>query len=279
MKDANDYYPFGLLHNYTATTQNAYQYKYQGQELQETGFYSFKWRNYMPDVGRFFNIDPLSEKYAYQSHYNFSENRVIDARELEGLEAKLINENTVEWKTNVITGTTIKSDQIGAHLQEASNILSVNGLSINLVYDANSTFTIDMSKPIGEIRIQPDGSIHYVAGKVSNIGNPLDQTISSDGTARTTAHEIAHAAGLEHAFHGNQISNTPENKDNLMNSSSNSIKELQSDTGTNITQKQTDIMKTTITTSQSRLNAIEQKKAQQPNSQTPVEQKQNTNSQ
>ncbi|REC49969.1 RHS repeat-associated core domain-containing protein, partial [Chryseobacterium pennipullorum] len=65
--EVNNYYPFGLMHNYTATTQNAYQYKYQGQELQETGFYSFKWRNYMPDVGRFFNIDPLSEKYAYQS--------------------------------------------------------------------------------------------------------------------------------------------------------------------------------------------------------------------
>jgi hypothetical protein len=40
----------------------------------------------MPDVGRFFNVDPLSEKYSYQSHYNFSENRVIEGRELEGLE-------------------------------------------------------------------------------------------------------------------------------------------------------------------------------------------------
>ncbi|MFP8894487.1 MULTISPECIES: hypothetical protein [Chryseobacterium] len=37
-------------------------------------------------MGRFFNVDPLSEKYAYQSHYNFSENRVVDGRELEGLE-------------------------------------------------------------------------------------------------------------------------------------------------------------------------------------------------
>jgi len=87
--DANDYYPFGMNH---LKTGNAFfggsykAYKYQGQELQETGFYSFKWRNYMPDVGRFFNIDPLSEKYAYQSHYNFSENRVVDGRELEGLE-------------------------------------------------------------------------------------------------------------------------------------------------------------------------------------------------
>ena len=33
-----------------------------------------------------FNIDPLSEKYSYQSHYNFSENRLTDGRELEGLE-------------------------------------------------------------------------------------------------------------------------------------------------------------------------------------------------
>ncbi|PTT42702.1 sugar-binding protein [Chryseobacterium sp. HMWF028] len=92
--EVNNYYPFGMLHNYTATTQNAYQYKYQGQELQETGFYSFKWRNYMPDVGRFFNIDPLSEKYSYQSHYNFSENRVVDGRELEGLEVVLLKNST-----------------------------------------------------------------------------------------------------------------------------------------------------------------------------------------
>ncbi|WP_294206174.1 DUF4329 domain-containing protein [uncultured Chryseobacterium sp.] len=84
--EVNNYYPFGLLHNYTATTQNAYQYKYQGQELQETGWYSFKWRNYMPDVGRFFNVDPLSEKYPTWTPYAFSGNRVIDARELEGLE-------------------------------------------------------------------------------------------------------------------------------------------------------------------------------------------------
>lgn len=37
----------------------------------------------------------MSEKYAYQSHYNFSENRVIDSRELEGLEAyALFNKST-----------------------------------------------------------------------------------------------------------------------------------------------------------------------------------------
>ena len=51
----------------------------------------------MPDVGRFFNIDPLSEKYSYQSHYNFSENRVVDGRELEGLE--WVSSRNLETKT------------------------------------------------------------------------------------------------------------------------------------------------------------------------------------
>ncbi len=44
------------------------------------------------------SIDPLAEKYSYQSSYNFSENRVIDARELEGLEAFIIH-GTTQTKT------------------------------------------------------------------------------------------------------------------------------------------------------------------------------------
>ncbi|PTT36127.1 hypothetical protein DBR28_11420 [Chryseobacterium sp. HMWF028] len=86
--EESNYYPFGLKHEgYNGLTGNlAYKYKYQGQELQETGFYSFKWRNYMPDVGRFFNIDPLAEKYTYNSTYVFQENKLGMGVELEGLE-------------------------------------------------------------------------------------------------------------------------------------------------------------------------------------------------
>ena len=71
-----------------------YKYKYQGQERQDElnlNWDSFKWRNYDYAIGRFMSVDPLAEKYNYQSPYNFSENRVVDARELEGLEAELIN--------------------------------------------------------------------------------------------------------------------------------------------------------------------------------------------
>lgn len=40
----------------------------------------------MPDVGRFFNIDPLAEKYPYNSTYAFQENKMGMGVELEGLE-------------------------------------------------------------------------------------------------------------------------------------------------------------------------------------------------
>lgn len=69
--EVNDFYPFGLLHNYTATTQNAYQYKYNGKELQETGMYDFGARMYMPDIGRWGVHDPLSELQFAYSPYSY----------------------------------------------------------------------------------------------------------------------------------------------------------------------------------------------------------------
>jgi len=83
----DDYYPFGLRFNsYTSGTPN--KYLFQGQEHQdETGWDQFKWRNSMPELGRFFNVDPLAEDYYYNSPYAFSENKVVAHIELEGLEA------------------------------------------------------------------------------------------------------------------------------------------------------------------------------------------------
>jgi RHS repeat-associated protein len=90
-KETN-YYQLGMEYdgwNGTNSQLPSYTYGFQGQEKQtETGWSSFKWRNSIPELGRFFNVDPLSEKYAYQSHYNFSENRVVDNVELEGLEGE-----------------------------------------------------------------------------------------------------------------------------------------------------------------------------------------------
>jgi RHS repeat-associated protein len=75
--EINNYYPFGLLHNYLATTANAYQYKYNGKELQETGMYDYGARFYMPDIGRWGVVDPLAELYRRWSPYNYAVNNPI----------------------------------------------------------------------------------------------------------------------------------------------------------------------------------------------------------
>lgn len=103
--DENHFYPFGLKHNKTSSftivspnfvdvivapvANNPYDYRFQGQELQDDhdlNWYSYRFRNYDPAIGRFFNVDPLTEEYHDWGEYVFSGNRVVDSFELEGLE-------------------------------------------------------------------------------------------------------------------------------------------------------------------------------------------------
>ncbi|SMP33580.1 RHS repeat-associated core domain-containing protein [Chryseobacterium profundimaris] len=73
-----NYYPFGLMHNAQANDfKNAYQYKYNGKELQETGMYDYGARFYMPDIGRWGVVDPLAETSRRWSTYNYSYNNPI----------------------------------------------------------------------------------------------------------------------------------------------------------------------------------------------------------
>nr|WP_291149109.1 RHS repeat-associated core domain-containing protein [Flavobacterium sp. UBA7680] len=95
IKEESNFYPFGLKQEgyNNAKTGVENKYKYQGQELQDElglNWYSFKYRNYDPMIARFMCVDPLASKYPYNGVYNFSENRVIDGVELEGLEVQLI---------------------------------------------------------------------------------------------------------------------------------------------------------------------------------------------
>jgi len=79
---------------------------FQGQRLDNDlglNWYTFKYRNYDASLARFHNIDPLAEDFVYNGTYNFSENRVLDAIELEGLEAFLIhgtNSDPGRWTEN-----------------------------------------------------------------------------------------------------------------------------------------------------------------------------------
>lgn len=86
------YDPFGSLlpgRNYSSSN---YRFGFQGQVKDDeiygaTGTsYAFEYRMHDARVGRFWSLDPLAAKYPHNSPYAFSENRVVDGFELEGLE-------------------------------------------------------------------------------------------------------------------------------------------------------------------------------------------------
>ncbi|SEC76789.1 RHS repeat-associated core domain-containing protein [Tenacibaculum sp. MAR_2009_124] len=75
---------------------DSYRYGFQGQEKDdevkgEGNSINYKYRMHDPRVGRFFAVDPLARRYAHNSPYSFSENRVIDAVELEGQEKIIVH--------------------------------------------------------------------------------------------------------------------------------------------------------------------------------------------
>ncbi|HTN38893.1 MAG TPA: hypothetical protein VL053_17565, partial [Arachidicoccus sp.] len=91
--ETSSYYPFELMQKGIGLTATGglhnYKNTFQKQEINEdfgVDIYEFKYRMDDPQIGRLWQIDPLADKYVYNSTYAFSENKVINGVELEGLE-------------------------------------------------------------------------------------------------------------------------------------------------------------------------------------------------
>ncbi|WP_228449436.1 hypothetical protein [Chryseobacterium sp. 2VB] len=98
-------------------------------------------------MARFFNVDPLSEQYDYQSHYNFSENRVVDARELEGLEAKKVNEvslpgDPVEFAEFIGGGINSVRAAVANSVARTVNVLTNDAVRNKYVVDDDGGLTL-----------------------------------------------------------------------------------------------------------------------------------------
>jgi len=89
--EENHYYPFGLtLELGVNPSVKKNEYKFQNQRHDNDlniNMYSFRFRDHDPQIGRFWQVDPLAESYVHNSPYAFSENKVTSHIELEGLES------------------------------------------------------------------------------------------------------------------------------------------------------------------------------------------------
>ena len=76
---------------FSRPANGGYRYFFNGQEadnevLGDGALYAFEYRMHDTCIGRFWSVDPLAGKFPWNSSYAFAENRVVDGRELEGLE-------------------------------------------------------------------------------------------------------------------------------------------------------------------------------------------------
>jgi RHS repeat-associated protein len=125
-----DYDPYGTAQTGRKGGDPTYRYGFQGQEMDdeikgEGNSVNYEYRMHDPRLGRFFAVDPLAPKYPHNSPYAFSENVVINAVELEGLERKYsfnsaIAAENFNSKLKAYNAGTISYEQLTSYLNAHS---------------------------------------------------------------------------------------------------------------------------------------------------------------
>ncbi|WP_419869383.1 DUF6443 domain-containing protein [Chryseobacterium sp. CT-SW4] len=129
--EENNYYPFGMKHEgYNGLAGNTnYQYKYNGKELQtESGMYDYGARFYMPDIGRWGVIDPLSEKMRIWSPYNYAFNNPLRFIDPDGRKPS-------DWFVNKYTGNVVKVQGVSNLSQLSKSEVQKLGLGDAKAYE------------------------------------------------------------------------------------------------------------------------------------------------
>jgi RHS repeat-associated protein len=118
------YYPFGLVMSgisSKAAGSLANHKKFINQEFNEDlglDLYEFRYRNHDPQIGRFIEIDPLADKYVYNSTYAYAENKVINGFDLEGLEFFGFNTPLLGSNSNYLRPVIETVTEVGAKSSE-----------------------------------------------------------------------------------------------------------------------------------------------------------------
>ncbi len=194
-----DYYPFGLRFNeYVRDSSLPNKIKlFQGQEHVEDlslNWDSFKWRNHQPEIGRFFGIDPLSEKYYYNSPFAFSENKVTAHVELEGaegIEFMTLWSNAVAYAVGVQSKFSNDSPLlVKAAMGKSDNEPKLADNKNEDLMNSKTLGTINDSRKGAAALAKNTGIIANEAGKGAVAGSKVALAASGAGTVATIAGSV-----------------------------------------------------------------------------------------
>jgi len=159
--EENHYYPFGLKHGaynqirkdvkyqelaasnkevkQVVPEQVKFKYLYNGKELQDElglNIYDYGARTYDPAVPRFWQIDPLAEKYSFQSVYVYADDNPVRFMDIDG-------KGTEDEWIIFSTGETVRVGDKGGDEKDYVHKVDKNG---NI-----TTKVVDVKKKYGQI--------------------------------------------------------------------------------------------------------------------------------
>jgi len=175
---STDYSPGGVtLRGRNFSVFDSYKYGHEGQlsdsEIYGDGnSYAYKYRMSDPRLVRMWSVDPLSAKYPYNSSYAFSENRLIDGVELEGLEVQIsAEENKLPDPFDLKPGTIVNTTD--------GRFLRVSEWNGGYHYNSYRDITDEYTATITAKSLNPVKTTDTEPSKFSQIMRKIDEGGSS----------------------------------------------------------------------------------------------------
>jgi RHS repeat-associated protein len=168
------------------------KFKFQNQEFNNDlgiDYYEFKYRYADPQLGRFFQIDPLSNDYVYNSTYAFSENKVTSHVELEGLESSAINPQNTDPRVRAAMNESVQRKVIQATNTISNSVeVKVNvGLGVGITAKVGPVGgSVEANGPQVQFSTNLNGKIK-VEGSVASAGVNANCPLGEAGAGITVA--------------------------------------------------------------------------------------------